>query len=76
MKNRNEKVIGIIVKALRVRGVRGSLTGVESVDGDILKIFIDGDFYCYFSMSRGELIGEDDDMLGAALADEAGLLAY
>ena len=70
-----EKIVDLVKAKLKELKKRGKLTEIEQVDSDILKIFIDGDMFGHFSIGRGKFIGENDEFLCSALADEAGALA-
>ena len=69
-----EKIIDLVKGKLRELRTRGRLTGIEQVDGDILKIFIDGDMFGHFSLCRRDFLPEDDEALISALREEAGAI--
>lgn len=70
-----EKIIDLVKTKFRELGRRGRLTSIEQLDGDILKIFVDGEMFGLFSLRRRDFLPEDDDALCTALADEAGTMA-
>lgn len=70
-----EKIIDLVKTKFRELGQRGKLTGIEQIDGDILKIFVDGEMFGHFSLCRRDFLPEDDDALCTALADEVGAVA-